>query len=140
MSYIRITSMRKGGPRPLPNELVITIDRTHRVLGNHDFVLKDHRDKVARADIIVKYTHKVSLDFESMGPISQAISRLIELLEQGVALAFDCWCAPEQCHGEVIRAEIERRMGRCLLPPGEQPRLAAAAPKLTAVEQQASLF
>lgn len=104
-------------------ERVITIDRTHSVLGNHDFVLKDHRDRKARDLIIVQYREKVKLDCDCQGQIHISLLRILALILSGVPIAFDCWCTPERCHGEVLREELSRMAGRCLLPPDEQPQV-----------------
>lgn len=36
--------------------------------------------------------------------------RLVELARAG-DLVLLCWCAPELCHADIIKAEIERRLG-----------------------------
>ena len=41
--------------------------------------------------------------------ISAELDRLTEIAENG-NLYLACWCAPEICHGDVIKAEIEKRL------------------------------
>ena len=116
MSYIRIVNKRPHGPKPQSGELVISVDRTHPVLGN-PFRLADPSNPHQRQLVIAQYTEQLERDIERKGPIYRALEGLAEVVQTGQPLALQCWCAPAACHGDVIKSYLATRLGRDLDPP-----------------------
>ncbi len=73
------------------------------VLGNPFCIGKDGD----RATVIAKYRHWLWNEIQgSAGPVFDEIHRLANMAKtQNLVLA--CWCFPEQCHAEVVKAAIE---------------------------------
>ena len=102
---IRIVSKRKGGIGAAPGETVIDVDRANPVLGNKH-VLKNHNNAIERARIIAAYDADFKRDMAEHGPMSRACEDLARRLLNGEQLALSCWCAPRQCHAEIIRDNV----------------------------------
>jgi Domain of unknown function (DUF4326) len=109
--YARLGNKRSGAPgKPGPGEIAIDVDRRNPVLGN-PFVLHEHRDAVARAAVIERYRAKYDADVADGGPMSEATAALAERVRNGERLVLMCWRQPKPCHGSLIIAEINRRLG-----------------------------
>lgn len=109
--YIRLGNKRAGAAaKPRRGETIIDIDRTNPVLGN-PYILKDHRDDVRRAQVIALYKAKYESDIARHGPMAIATEQLAEKVRRGEHLILNCWCHPRPCHGNLIKAEIERLLG-----------------------------
>jgi hypothetical protein len=80
------------------------------VLGN-PFALHDHRDTAARAAVIERYREKYDDDLRNGGPMAEATEALAQRVRSGERLVLMCWCWPKPCHGRLIVAEINRRVG-----------------------------
>jgi len=108
--YVRLGNKRAGAPgKPRANETAVDIDRRNRVLGN-PFVLHDHSDATARAEVIERYDSKYSADLRCDGPMAAATEALAERVRKGERLVLMCWCWPKPCHGKLIIDEINRRL------------------------------
>jgi Domain of unknown function (DUF4326) len=111
LGYARLGNKRAGAPgKPSPGETAIDVDRRNPVLGN-PFVLHDHRDAAARAEVIERYREKYDADLADSGPMSEATAALAERVRNGERLVLMCWCWPKPCHGGLIVGEINRRRG-----------------------------
>jgi len=76
-----------GRPSPLGNPFVIGRD------GDREEVIMKYREYLKKA---IKNNDKVKAEFE----------RVKEFNRKGGVILI-CWCAPEKCHGDVIREMIE---------------------------------
>lgn len=102
MGSIRVVSKRKGGVQPHPSETIIDVDRTHPVLGN-PYYLEDHNNDEQRESVISRYAAKLEKDWSSGGPMSQAIRGIAAKTAAGERIALRCWCAPRNCHADLIK-------------------------------------
>ncbi|MNR71380.1 hypothetical protein D3C71_19950 [compost metagenome] len=139
MSYVRIVSKRKGGPPAQAGELVVPIDRSNPILGN-PIVLADHLDAAARERVLREFDELRAKDEGVNGPITQELRRLGRLVDSGQPIAMQCWCAPRPCHGNPLRAQLERMLGRDLRPSDEREAQLQAEAQARAAGAQASLF
>jgi hypothetical protein len=111
LGCVRLGNKRVGAPgKPGAGETAIDVDRRNPVLGN-PFVLHDHRDAAVRAKVIERYREKYDADLAGDGPMSEATAALAERVRNGERLVLMCWCWPKPCHGGLITAEINRRLG-----------------------------
>ena len=76
-----------GRPSPLGNPFVIGRD------GDREKVIEKYREYLKKA---IKYDGRVKSEFE----------RIKELNTKGDVILI-CWCAPQKCHGDVVRELIE---------------------------------
>jgi len=90
---------------PEPDDTVIFVDRTNRILGN-PFPMQT-KTPVERKRVIALYKQKFDADFAIKGPMYQECLRIAILIEQGKSIALQCWCAPLPCHGDTIKRGIE---------------------------------
>lgn len=74
-------------------------------LGNPYKLLKD----CPRWVPIAQFQEWLEWQMENDSPARREIERLTEMARQG-DLVLLCWCAPLSCHGDVVKAEIERRL------------------------------
>lgn len=137
MSHVRITSQRKGGPRPHPGELIIAADRSDPVLGNRH-VLRDPNNPALRASVLELHRQDEEHDWDRNGPLARRLREIAEVVSNGQAVAFDCWCAPLPCHCERYRWRIGELLGRDVRPRDEIERERTAASIVA--PQQATLF
>ena len=108
--YVRLGAKRAGAPgKPGAGESAVDIDRRNPVLGN-PFVLHDHRDATARAEVIELYRAQFEDDLRAGGPMAAATAALAGRIRKGERLVLMCWCWPKPCHGNLIIAEINRRL------------------------------
>ena len=62
-----------------------------------------------RAAVIARYAEWLDARLEdATSPQAREMARLTDLARAG-DLVLLCWCAPETCHGDVIKARIEVR-------------------------------
>lgn len=59
-----------------------------------------------RADVIAKYETWLDMQLSSDTPARRAFDQLVAAARHG-DLVLLCWCAPLECHGDVIRRRIE---------------------------------
>ena len=64
---------------------------------------------VARWVPIAQYRDWLEFRLESDTPQRREIERLTEIARAG-DLVLLCWCAPQSCHGDVVKALIEARL------------------------------
>ena len=61
-------------------------------------------------DAVVEAFEEYLMDHMKNGdendPIKQEMSRLIEIVEKEKKLVIACWCAPQRCHGDIIKKYI----------------------------------
>ena len=76
-----------GRPSPLGNPFVIGRD------GDREKVIEKYREYLKKA---IKYNDRIKAEFE----------KIRELNKKGDVILI-CWCAPQKCHGDVIREMIE---------------------------------
>jgi len=72
------------------------------ILGNPYRIGRDG----AREEVIEKYDRWLSREIAERGDAYSELRRLAEIAKTG-ELVLVCWCAPEKCHGEIIKSEIE---------------------------------
>lgn len=63
----------------------------------------------SREEALERFQDWLTHQLQSDTPQRREIERLTELARAG-DLVLLCWCAPEPCHADVIKAEIERRL------------------------------
>ena len=102
---VRVVSKRKGGEPEAEGEVVIDVDRNHPVLGNRH-ILQDHKDDDERARVIAAYGADFEADLASRGPMYREVRRLALRVAQGERIALRCWCAPRECHADLIAAKV----------------------------------
>lgn len=105
MSNVLVASLRKG-TKPIPSGFTpIRIDRKHPVLGN-PHVMKGksqtERDRVIRA-----FRHDLNQSRLVNGELWKDVVALADRVERGEKIALQCWCAPKDCHGDVIASAID---------------------------------
>lgn len=97
---IEVISKRIGGYKGVNIEVIIDISRTSPV-GNPYPVGKYGRDKC-----IQRFTEAwPTLMTDSV--FASYIQNIAELNEQGKRIGLECWCAPDACHGDVIKRKVE---------------------------------
>jgi hypothetical protein len=62
-----------------------------------------------RADCIDKYETYFLDKLENDPKFRKEFERLVDLARAG-KLSIACWCAPQRCHGDVIKKYIEQRL------------------------------
>ena len=62
-------------------------------------------------DAIDRYRRWLWEQLASDTPQRREMNRLVELHRAGRDLLLGCWCAPEPCHGDVVKAAIEWMAG-----------------------------
>lgn len=114
--YVRVTNKRYGiGPKADDDEIVVPVDRTNPILGN-PHVLRNKNDPVERARVIAAYGRDLLQDIAQDGPKSKAIDGLVDRVIAGEQICLECWCAPRDCHANLIQKEVERRVARRMNP------------------------
>lgn len=107
--HVRTTNQRGEGTPPEPHEVVIKIDRTNPELGNKHH-LRNKLDRHERAKVIGEFRVDLENDIAVNGPMSQAIDEIVALVLAGEEVCLHCWCSPLPCHGDVIAAEVMKRV------------------------------
>ena len=102
---VRVVSKRKGGVTETSGETVIDVDRNHPVLGNRH-ILTNHEDADERRRVIAAYDKDFKADMAAQGPMFEAVSELAERVAGGEHLALRCWCAPRECHADIIADKV----------------------------------
>jgi hypothetical protein len=107
--YVRLGAKRAGAPgEPGAGESAVDIDRRNPVLGN-PFVLHDHRDATARAEVMELYRAQLEDDLRNDSQMAAATGALAAR-PRGQRLVLMCWCWPKPCHGNLNISEINRRL------------------------------
>ena len=102
---VRVVSKRRGGTTESAGETVIAGDRSHPVLGNRHF-LNDHNDDDERAQVIAAYRADLEKDLAARGPMFSGIVELAKRVAGGERIALRCWCAPKNCHLDLVAAKV----------------------------------
>jgi hypothetical protein len=107
-----MSALAPSGPErresPAPARVPSDIDCRHPVLGN-PFVLHDHRDATARAEVMELYRAQLEDVCETTARWRLRRERSQRVLE-GERLVLMCWCWPKPCHGNLSISEINRRL------------------------------
>lgn len=77
------------------------------ILGNPFIIGKDG----SRDEVIAKYERWLRDRIKLNGHIYHEINRLAKIAKDN-DLILTCWCAPERCHGDVIKKIIEEINGK----------------------------
>jgi hypothetical protein len=81
------------------------------VLGNQ-FTHLDHglaQYKVAtREEAVEKYREWLRVEWRKNGAVKKELMRLVAQYQRDRKLTLICWCAPEACHGDVLKDAIEK--------------------------------
>jgi hypothetical protein len=85
--------------RKMPN-------RPGSLLGN-PFKPKSYTDEQARQECLALYRDWLAKQELSRSEAWYELRRLAEIAKMD-DLYLACWCAPQSCHGDVLKAEIER--------------------------------
>ncbi|MFK4705692.1 superfamily I DNA/RNA helicase [Roseateles asaccharophilus] len=102
---IRVVSKRRNGVAASPDETVVEVDRKHTALGNRHF-LNDHNDDEERKRVIEAYGRDFDADLAAKGPMHEATMGLAHRVAGGERIALACWCAPNDCHADLIAAKV----------------------------------
>lgn len=92
----------RDGLKDLEGEVVVRVDRTHPVLGNHEFKIQRRGDPAERKRVLSLFEEKLQEDLASDGPRKQVIEGLALDVAQGKTVALQCWCSPLPCHADFI--------------------------------------
>jgi hypothetical protein len=105
---IRVGNKRKGSKfSPLMDELIIDIDRSDPILGNKH-VLNDPSDNEERNRVILAYEKDLKEDEKKKGPMTCEISKIAAKVLAGKKVICMCWCAPTNCHGDLIVSRVNK--------------------------------
>lgn len=74
------------------------------------------RHESERAEVLAKYERWIHDQLQTDTPARREIEMLTELAREG-DLSLGCWCAPELCHGDVVKRIIEERLAAATPPP-----------------------
>jgi hypothetical protein len=104
---IRVIHVRTA---PEDTAVVIKIDRSHAVLGNHRHRLRNKFDHQERARVIELFRQDLVADLARKGPMYEAVREIVELVQDGRDVCLACHCHPLlACHGDPI-ADAVRAM------------------------------
>lgn len=56
--------------------------------------------------------HKIDFDKNKDGKLKKELDRLLEIHKKYGKLNIFCWCCPERCHSETIKAFLEEKIAR----------------------------
>ena len=88
-----------------PTRLNICIQPDSPVLGNPFFM----KDESMRNEVCDKYQAHFEREILKIGsPFHTEVTRLYKLAKSGKQLNLQCWCAPKRCHGDTIKAFIDK--------------------------------
>ncbi|MFB9991576.1 DUF4326 domain-containing protein [Deinococcus oregonensis] len=65
-----------------------------------------------REEVIALYRQWLPARLKGDTPQSRVMQALVQRVKTGERLALICWCAPLACHGDAIKAEVERLMNK----------------------------
>ncbi len=105
---VRVVSKRAGGTRPSSDETVIDVDRSSPVLGN-PFPMKSP-SAAERQRVIGLFDSKLQADLNCNGPITREIHAIADRVLAGEKIALRCWCAPLECHADLLKRAIENEV------------------------------
>lgn len=112
--YVRVINQRADmmpDAQPEPDEVVLKVDRSNPVLGNRH-ILKNKLNHVERTRVIAAYRRDLERDIEKDGPMSREIEAIATRVVQGEKICMACWCAPMDCHGDVIAEKVNQAVAR----------------------------
>jgi hypothetical protein len=77
------------------------------ILGN-PYTMPKHG---TREEVIALYRQWLPVRLQADRAEARALQALADRVRAGEKLLLICWCAPLACHGDVIKAEVERLVG-----------------------------
>jgi len=104
MENVIVVSMRKGADPAPEGYTPIRIDRKNPVLGN-PYVMKGNSLE-ERKQVVRNFRLDANESRENSTDLWKGIEKLADRVENGEKLALQCWCAPLDCHGDVIKSAI----------------------------------
>lgn len=109
---IRVGNKRKGAwIKPYDDETVVDVDRANPILGNKH-ILNDPKNDLERMQVIERYKVDYEKDWEANGPMALATYRLAKRVRDGEKIILQCWCAPKDCHGDLIVEKVKELLGQ----------------------------
>jgi hypothetical protein len=75
-------------------------------LGNPFVIGKDGN----REEVINKYKAWISGQMKSNNRIKNALAYIVKRVKDGDAISLVCYCAPQLCHGDIIKSIIEQAL------------------------------
>mgnify|MGYP001194585323 CR=1 FL=1 len=87
---------------PEDGEVVIIVDRSNEILGNHYHVLKNKHDMKDRCYGIKLFEEALEKDKQNNGIMTKEIIKLAERVKSGEQICLACHCYPLPCHADVI--------------------------------------
>ena len=106
VGQVRVVSLRINGIHSEPGEVCVRGDRLNPLLGNPFYLAAVHNDNDRRL-VIEKYDALIENDMRKYGSRWQLIYTLALRVHDGEKLALQCWCAPKECHLDVVCRKIE---------------------------------
>jgi Domain of unknown function (DUF4326) len=99
-----------------------THERQASPLGNPFWLDHERRDDpVARAYVIHQFDYWLRMRIRAMDRhVISELERLLEIAKTG-DLQLLCWCAPRECHGDIIRKQLEHKLRHGRWITGELP-------------------
>ena len=102
---ITVVDVRYTKPDEAPNNLVY-IGRTHP-RGWKESTLHNPFKPSEKVDAIAMFKkHLWGKMQDDNSPQMQELLRIIDLLYAGTDVQLGCWCAPNPCHGDVVKAAL----------------------------------
>ena len=89
------------------NAIRVRIDR-NTPLGNSIAVQGDVTRKEAIAAYKGYFDHNMK---RKSSKVYQKIQNIKEILDSGFDVELTCWCSPKDCHGDVIKEYLDKKMG-----------------------------
>jgi len=60
-----------------------------------------------RTHCLEKYRQWLWIEIQDRGATYDELMRLVEMHRAGETVNLACWCAPQSCHGDVVKSAIE---------------------------------
>lgn len=62
--------------------------------------------RYGREGALERFKRHLWEDLKVWGPMHHELSGLVERLRRGERVRLLCWCAPRECHGDVVKAAL----------------------------------
>lgn len=60
-----------------------------------------------RTEVIMKYKRWLWIEFWEKGEVYEEVLRIARLVLEGRKIKLACWCKPQACHGDIVKALVE---------------------------------
>lgn len=85
------------------------------ILGNPYTHIKDKQTKAlfvvrTKEEAIERYESYFDVMYKGNAPFKYIIDEIYEKYKRGEDVYLECYCAPERCHGDVIKEKLEKRL------------------------------